>query len=602
MRFPEFIEALNRAEATSSRLESAAILAEALGALGEEELAFAVNFLLGQLGPPFDSPPVGIGDKYAVRAIAAVAGRTDGEVDARMVELGDLGVVAEEVVAHSRQRTLYADSASFAAVRDGLAQIAGASGKGANERRIRTLTSLLSRASPAEAKYIVRFVVGKMRIGIGQGQLLEALASMAGDRKRKGELEAAYNRHPDLADLAVRVKRGGFEAAGKVEVTPFVPLRPMLAERLKSLPELLAKLGGRMALDYKYDGLRMQIHYEEGKVRIFSRNLEPYTDQFPDVVEEVKSRARAKSFIVEGEGVIMNLETGELRPFQEASRRRGRKYGMEEAMADFPLAVFLFDCMYLDGKDLTGEPFTKRREAIGAAVEASDRLQPSTLQVVEDDHDAEVFFMSALGAGCEGVIAKSLGEDSVYRAGARGWAWIKFKRDYSASLSDTLDLVVVGAFAGRGRRTGRYGSLLMAAYDEEADRWVSVCKLASGFNDEELKALDERIKPLATAKRPPRVDSGLAPDTWVEPRVVAEVRGAELTLSPVHRAAWGQVQPDAGLALRFPRFERWREDKGATDTTTSSELVSMYRRQSTDGAAGAGKEGNGPAGSEGDRD
>jgi len=323
----------------------------------------------------------------------------------------------------------------------------------------------------------------------------------------------------------------------------------------------------------------MQIHYRGGDVRVFSRNLEPYTDQFPDLVDEVKARAKARSFIMEGEGVIVNLETGELRPFREASRRRGRKYGMEAAMEEYPLAVFLFDCMYLDGKDLTGLPLLERRVAMLAAINPSERLQPSTLSVVEDDHAAQAFFMAALGAGCEGVIAKSLGPDSAYRAGARGWAWIKFKRDYSATLSDTLDLVVVGAFAGRGRRTGRYGSLLMAAYDEESDTWVSVCKLASGFNDEELRELDGRLRPLALPGPPARVESGLVPDTWLEPRVVAEVRGAELTLSPVHRAAWGALSPDAGLALRFPRFEKWRDDKGAKDTTTTAELVSMYRRQ-----------------------
>jgi len=579
VRFAEFIEALNRAEATASRLETAAVLSEALGKLGEADLRFAVNFLLGQLGPPFEAPPVGMGDKFAVKAIAAVAGRPEAAIAARMREVGDLGVVAEEVVTASRQTTLDARSATFDEVRRHVADISRASGKGANDRRVGLLKGLLAGCSPAEAKYVVRFVVGKMRIGIGEGQLLEAVATMAGDRKRKPELEDAYNRHPDLADLAVRVKAGGFEAVRHTEVTPFVPMRPMLAERLKSLEEVRAKLGGRMALDYKYDGLRMQIHYRGGDVRVFSRNLEPYTDQFPDLVDEVKARAKARSFIMEGEGVIVNLETGELRPFREASRRRGRKYGMEAAMEEYPLAVFLFDCMYLDGKDLTGLPLLERRVAMLAAINPSERLQPSTLSVVEDDHAAQAFFMAALGAGCEGVIAKSLGPDSAYRAGARGWAWIKFKRDYSATLSDTLDLVVVGAFAGRGRRTGRYGSLLMAAYDEESDTWVSVCKLASGFNDEELRELDGRLRPLALPGPPARVESGLVPDTWLEPRVVAEVRGAELTLSPVHRAAWGALSPDAGLALRFPRFEKWRDDKGAKDTTTTAELVSMYRRQ-----------------------
>jgi DNA ligase-1 len=579
VRFPEFIEALELAGQTSARLEVAAILAEAFGRLDEPDLRFAVNFLLGQIGPPFEAPPVGIGDKYAVKAIAAAAGRTEAEVNARMVEIGDLGEVAQEVLSKSKQPTLGGKAPGFGEVRDALVEVAATSGKGSNERRIKLLGRLLSSCSPSQAKYIVRFVVGRMRLGIAEGQVLEALAQMAGDRKRKAEIEEAFNRHPDLADIAARVRSGGFDAANAVAITPGVPLRPMLAERMKTLEDIREKLGGRMGLDYKYDGLRMQIHYDGGEVRVFSRNLEVYTEQFPDLVAEVKARAKARSFIVEGEGVIVNVETGEMRPFQEASRRRGRKYLLEEAMEEYPLAVFLFDCMYLDGQDITARPLEERRDALTVAVTPSQRLQPSTFAVVDDDEAAHALFLEALSAGCEGVIAKSLGPDSVYRAGARGWAWIKFKRDYSATLGDTLDLAVVGAFAGRGRRTGRFGSLLMASYDPASERWVSVCKLASGFNDEELKELDGRLGPLATPKRPPRVDSGLEPDTWMEPRAVAQVRGAELTLSPVHRAAWGALQPDTGLALRFPRFEGWREDKGAKDTTTVEELVAMYKRQ-----------------------
>jgi DNA ligase-1 len=353
----------------------------------------------------------------------------------------------------------------------------------------------------------------------------------------------------------------------------------MLAERLKTLEEILEKFGGRAAFDYKYDGLRMQIHYKAGEVRLFSRNLEPYTDQFPDVVERVRASALAKEFILEGEGVGMDLDTGELRPFQEASRRRGRKYDLAAKAQEFPFAVFLFDCMYLDGQDLTGSPYLARREALGKTVRESDQLRRSTMNVVESAAQAQLFFMQALADGCEGIIAKSVRDDSLYRAGARGWTWIKFKRDYSATLGDTVDLVAVGAFAGKGRRTGHYGSLLMAAFDAEVDRFVSVCKLASGFDDAQLAEFDQRLKPLARKEKHPKVDSGLKPDVWLDPKVVMEVRGAELTLSPVHKAAWGRLQPNAGLAMRFPRFEKYRDEKAAQDATTVDELVKMYGLQ-----------------------
>ena len=268
MRFAVLAQALERAEATASRLETAATLAEALKPLDGQDIAFAVNFLLGQLGPAFEAPPVGIGDKTAIKALAAVAGEDEALVAARMREVGDLGEVAAQAVAKSKQRPLFAEPLDLGHVRAQLVAIATANGKGSGERKLKMLQELLLSATPPEAKYIVRFLVGRMRVGIGEGAIMEALAAAKGDRKRKPEVEAAYNRHPDLASIARRLQEGGFEALQEVKVTPLVPVRPMLAERLKTLEEILEKLGGRAAFDYKYDGLRMQIHYKAGEVRL----------------------------------------------------------------------------------------------------------------------------------------------------------------------------------------------------------------------------------------------------------------------------------------------------------------------------------------------
>lgn len=579
MRFAAFAEALDRADATPSRLETSQILGDALKALQGEDLAFAVNFLLGQLGPAYDALPVGIGDKNIVKALSALTQTTEKDVEAAMRAVGDLGELAAKAIEAGKQKTLFAEPLEFSHVRGQLVAISSEGGKGSAERKLKVLQELLSSASPPEAKYIVRFLIGRMRVGIGEGTIIEALAHGHGDRKRKAEVESAFNRHPDLALIATKMAAGGFEALADVAVQPLIPLRPMLAERLKSVEEVLEKLGGRAAFDYKYDGLRMQVHFQEGKVAIFSRNLEPYTEQFPDIVALVKAGAKAHAFIVEGEGVTVDPETGEIRPFQEASRRRGRKYDLTAKAEELPFALFLFDCMYLDGADLTGRPYPERREAIGRAVTEGEQLRLSTMREVESPPQAETFFLQALADGCEGIIAKSLGPESVYRAGARGWAWIKFKRDYSAKLGDTVDLVVVGAFAGKGRRAGHYGSLLMAAKDAETGRFVSLCKLASGFDDAQLADFDARLVPWVLGEKPAGVESGLVPDVWLEPRVVMEVRGAELTLSPVHRAAWGVLKPDAGLAMRFPRFEKYREDKGPSDATTVEELVEMYKMQ-----------------------
>lgn len=577
MRFAVLVEALERADATASRVETAQILGDALKPLTGPDLAFAVNFILGQLGPAYLAIPVGIGDKNVVKVVAMISGQPEAKVQEEMRAVGDLGEVAASWIA--KQTRLESEPLEMARVRAQMEAISTSSGKGSGEKKLKILQELLGSATPAEAKYLIRFLIGRMRVGIGEGTILEALAHAHGDRKRKPEAEAAFNRHPDLALIAQKMADGGFAALAEVRVQPLVPLRPMLAERLKTLEEILEKLGGRAAFDYKYDGLRMQVHYKAGEVRIYSRNLEPYTDQFPDVVALVKAQAKAQDFIVEGEGVTVDTETGEIRPFQEASRRRGRKYDLDKSAAEFPFALFLFDCMYLDGQDMTAKPYLERREAAGRAIRPIETLRLSTMKEVASPEEAETFFLAALGDGCEGIIAKSVAAESAYRAGARGWAWIKFKRDYSAKLGDTVDLVVVGAFAGKGRRTGHYGSLLMAARDEDSGKFLSVCKLATGFDDAQLAEFDTKLKPLARNEKPHEVESGLVPDAWLEPKVVMEVRAAELTLSPVHRAGWGAVKADAGLALRFPRFEKYREDKSAGDATTVKELVGMYGRQ-----------------------
>jgi DNA ligase-1 len=306
----------------------------------------------------------------------------------------------------------------------------------------------------------------------------------------------------------------------------------------------------------------------------------------------VRAQFRSREAIVEGEAVPVT-DAGEIRPFQDVAARRGRKRDLEEAIAAVPITTFLFDCLLLDGEDLTGRPLPERRAALERAFDPSERVAFSSYAVVGTTAELERRFDEAIAEGAEGIMAKSVGPDSVYRAGARGWQWIKFKRDYKAELSDSLDLVVVGAFAGRGRRRGWYGALLMAAYNREEDVFETTCKLGTGFDDPMLASMPEMFAKHVVERKPARVRSQLEPDVWFEPAVVAEVRGAELTLSPVHTAALGAFRADAGLALRFPRFlGNWRSDKSAEDATTTDELVAMYKAQGrrADESAGASEE------------
>jgi len=352
----------------------------------------------------------------------------------------------------------------------------------------------------------------------------------------------------------------------------------MLAQRLSDADQILAKLGGRCAAEYKYDGVRVQAHRTaDGAIELYTRRLERVSAQFPDVVATLAAGLGPREAILEGEVVAYDAATGELHPFQEVMFRR-RKHGIDQAVLDVPVGLFCFELLYADGQDLTRLPYPQRRAALAAAITVSDRLRLTTATEVDSPAALDAAFEQAVTDGCEGLVCKSVGPDAIYQAGARGWLWIKLKRDYRTELSDTVDLVVVGAFAGRGRRAGLYGALLLAAYDPAADLFRTVSKCGTGFSDADLAALPGRLAPLAAPHRPARVDARAEPDLWFEPGLVLEILSAELTLSPNYTAAWGLIEPDAGLAMRFPRFTgRWRDDKAPEDATTTGELVDLYR-------------------------
>jgi len=404
------------------------------------------------------------------------------------------------------------------------------------------------------------------------------------------EIVKAYNIHPDLGFIAVTLAEGGMDSIRKIGVAPGIPLRAMLGERLPSISEIIEKMGGAAALEYKYDGLRVQAHMDGsgGSVHLFSRQLEDITDQFPDVVRSLKEKFKGHGSILEGECVPIDPATGEMLPFQVISQRRGRKYELDDKIDEIPVVLVLFDCLYLNGETLIDHPYLERREAILQAfpglseeMDGGAGLSLSRMELVSDPVKGEDFFNNALNDGCEGVMAKSTAERSVYQAGSRGWLWIKYKKDYRSELDDTLDLVVVGAYHGTGRRGGTFGALLMAAYDEDADMFRTVCKLGSGFNDQHLERLPGMLSDIRTGDAPHRkVDTKMPADVYVSPFVVLEVKAAEITFSPIHTCAWSRLKENAGLALRFPRFTgRFREDKASTDATTVKEIVDLYKAQ-----------------------
>jgi DNA ligase 1 len=567
-------------EQASARLVLIDRLAELLRQTPDLLVPRVAYLCLGEIAPAFTGIEIGLADKMVTRALAEGTGVPLDQVRGTLRETGDLGLTAEQLLAEQagdRQATLEVGAAF-----ETLHQIAAAAGTGSQGRKLALLGGLLELATPLEARYLARTVTGTLRLGVGYPTILDALAEVhAGGRKQRSILERAYNICSDLGLVAATLIHGGLGEVERMQVRPGNPVRPMLAQRLSSAPELLAKLGGSCAAEYKYDGVRLQAHRTaDGRIELFTRRLERVGDQFPDVVELLDKGLRPRQAILEGEVVAADPVSGELRPFQEVMHRR-RKHGIAEAIQEWPVSLFCFDLLYADGQDLTRLPYLERRARLEAAVTPTPGLRLATAELVHDPEALELFFDQAIADGCEGLLCKSVSGSAHYQAGARGWLWIKLKRDYRTELSDTLDLVVVGALAGRGRRRGVYGALLLAAYDAEADLFRTVCKCGTGFSDAELAALPERLAHLA---RPPgdgppaRVDARMVPDVWFEPGLVVEVLGAELTLSPIHTAAWGELKEDAGLALRFPRFTgRYRDDKSPEDATTVAEVLDLYR-------------------------
>jgi DNA ligase-1 len=577
VKYEIVVEAYRDLEQAGGRLALAGRLA-ALLALTPTELLPTVCYLCqGLIAPEFAGVDLGLAEKLAVRAVATAAGAGPEQVEASVRETGDLGQAAEQmltVTAAGRPASL-----QVTVVVDTLHRIAGAGGPGSQGRKLDLLAGLLAQATPLEARYLLRLVTGGLRLGIGTPTILDALAQVhAGGRAARPVLERAYNICCDLGRVAAALAGGGVAAVEQIQVRPGNPVRAMLAQRLSDAEQILAKLGGRCAAEYKYDGVRVQAHRTaDGAIELFTRRLERVSTQFPDVVEVLRAGLGPSEAIVEGEVVAFDPSAGELRPFQEVMFRR-RKHGIADAVRDVPVSLFCFELLYADGQDLTRLSYPQRRAKLAQAITVSSQLRLTTAVQVAAPAALEAAFEQAVNDGCEGLVCKSVSPAAGYQAGARGWLWIKLKRDYRTELSDTADLVVVGAFAGRGRRRGVYGALLLAAYDPAADVFAAVTKCGTGFSDADLAALPARLAPLARTQRPARVNARQQPDVWFEPGLVLEILSAELTLSPNYTAGWGQIKEQAGLAMRFPRFTgRWRDDKAPQDATTTGELISLYR-------------------------
>ncbi|MGA8905634.1 MAG: ATP-dependent DNA ligase [Candidatus Bathyarchaeia archaeon] len=581
MKFSEVANVFEKIEATTKRLEMTSLLVDLIKETPKDEISKVVYLIQGKLYPDYVGVELGLAEKLLIKAAAEVSGKTERLVEGDYKKTGDLGFTVEKLLEKKSQAALVRRSLTVKTVYETFDRIAKATGSGSVETKVRLLISLLNDATPLEGKFIARMAVGKLRLGVADMTVLDGLAvAYGGDKVAREPIERAYNLSSDLGYVAEVVAHQGLEGIGKFKTTVGRPIRPMLCERLPAAKDILEKLGGEGAAEYKYDGLRIQAHIGPRGVQLFSRRLENITDQFPDVAKLLQSCIKAKEAIVEGECVAVDTNTGDMLPFQVISQRRGRKYEIERMSEEIPVTVFLFDTLFLDGRDLTQSPYLERRKELVKITKPSDHLVIAQQFVTNDPEKLEQLMDEAVAAGCEGLVVKSISEQSTYQAGARGWLWIKYKRSYKAEVQDTFDLVPVGAFAGRGRRAGSYGALLMAAYNQKDDVFETLCKLGSGFTDQDLADLPKLTEKSVIKHRHPCVNSLMEPDVWFEPSIVLEVAADEITLSPLHTCGRDVIRPNSGLALRFPRFTgKWRKDKSAEDATTSQEALEMYQKQ-----------------------
>ncbi len=579
MLFDTLVDTYRKLESTTKRLEMTDILSDLFTEATSDEIDKIIYLTQGKIHPDWKGEPeLGMAEKMVVETLIRVTGLKKAAVEQLVQELGDIGLAAEEAMSKKKQSGFFTKSLTVADVYNGLDDIARKEGTGSSKQKMDGLGSLLANASPLGARYLSRMVEGKLRLGIGDMTILDSLAQAhAGSKNDRPILERAYNLSSDLGTVAVTLMDEGLSAVENFRVRIGYPIRVMAAQRLSTAEEVIEKLGGHCSAEFKLDGERFQIHKKGDRVQIFSRRLENITYMYPDAVEITLKQVNADEAIIEGEAVAYDPDTGDDLPFQTLMQRR-RKYKIEEMMKKIPVRVYLFDCLY-DGEDLTLTPYPIRINRLEAITSQTDEFKLVERLETNDPKEMDKFFQLAISEGTEGLVVKSTADDSIYRAGARSWLWVKLKRSYQSKMQDHVDLVVIGALYGRGRRAGNYGALLVAAYDPEQDMYRSVCKVGSGFTDENLAEMPDRLDEYKVSHKPVNVDSLMVPDIWFDPAVVMEVLGDEITLSPNHKAAYNKLREGSGLAIRFPRFTRWRDDKSADEATQVSEIVDMYNAQ-----------------------
>lgn len=575
MKFSYVAQIFEQIEKTSSRLEMTRLLADLLQKSSADEAAVICYLSLGTLNPPHIGTQFNMARKNLQIVVAALCDLSQAEVSKELQRLGDLGLVVQ-------QCTWKADDVSVMELFTVLRHIEQISGTGSVEKKIQQLTEFLRTVHPASAKFIVRIVEGTLRLGFSDMTIVDALSWMvAGDKSLRLVIEDGYNRCADIGYIAYTVKSKGIQALEGMHTVVGIPIRPAAAERMASAADIIKKLGPCIAQP-KLDGFRLQLHIDHTKkpavVKFFSRHLTDMSHMFPDLVTELL-KLDVTTMICEGEAIVYNPQTGEFLPFQETVRRK-RKHGIEEVLEELPLKLFLFDLLYLNGKECLALSHDQRRAALQKVMKS---YAGEEIQIIEEEKVAtaaqlEDYFTQNIAAGLEGVVVKR--PDAIYQPGKRNFNWIKLKRQETGQLEDTVDTVILGYYFGRGKRAHfGIGAFLVGVRNVQKDRYETVAKVGTGLKDHEWKELKKICEALKAPQQPKDVICAkeLIPDVWVYPDVVCVVLADEITLSPVHSA--GKRADQLGYALRFPRFMGYRGDKKAPEATTVAEIERLYKNQ-----------------------
>ena len=595
MEFSILAESFNKMESTRKRLELTQFLVELFEKTPHDVISKIVYLIQGKLRPDFEGIELGVSEKLVLRAAKKSLGINENDIITTLNKIGDLGTAISNTLEKKTQTGLFDfgidsdtyDEAMFDTKANtveriyeilwSISQLEGA-GKNIQDKKINFISSLWNKSKPTEVKFVTKLLLGTLRLGVAENTVMDALAiTYSGNKDNRKKLQYAYNVTSDLGNVAETIATKGIEGIEKFEIILFNPIRPMLADRVKSETEAMEKMGNEFAAEYKLDGERVQLHIEGEKVVLFSRSLERIESYYPDIIEKIPKNIQADNIILEAEAVAINENTGEFLPFQELMHRR-RKYKIEKAVTEYPISVNFFDVLYCNGKNCTELSYKERREILEKHVKEDEFAKYIPMNIVKNENEIEDFMENSINTGSEGLMLKML--DKPYQAGSRGSHWLKLKREYRNELGDSLDLVVIGGYFGKGRRTGNYGTLLLATYDEDEDTFPSICKVGTGFSDESLDQLYQILNPKVSIKKNLRIISEMEADVWFEPELVIEIVASEITLSPIHKAAINAIRKDAGLALRFPKFTgKIRVEKAVEDASTNEEIITLYKGQ-----------------------